>query len=294
MRGVFTAGALCALEELGVRSAFDVIYGSSGGAVNAAYFLADQIELGTSIYTSDINNRTFIDFRRIFAGTAADIDFCFDEVVGRRKRLDFDAVLQSPARLAVYVTSHDPIRAERFVQHEIDSAAELLTLLKASAAMPLVYRRPVIFRGRRYLDGGLMAPVPLFEAIADGCTDILVLLSRPLTSPWKKPPDWLRRLILRSIDRDTARALAQAWGAADERLSQGLAILRSSVGSNGNGGLHWAVAAPPHDFRVNRWTTDRHLLAAAARAGAIAVFELFGVPPNSMPLHSLVRDEHAP
>ncbi len=290
MRGVFTAGALCALEELGVRQAFDAIYASSGGAVNAAYFLADQIALGTSIYTSDINNRTFIDFRRIFAGSAADIDYCFDEVVGRRKRLDLEAVLGSPIRLTSYVTSPHRARAERLVQHEIDRAPDLLALLKASAAMPLVYRRPVLFRGERYLDGGLLAPVPLLDAIGDGSTDILVLLSRPLATSWSPPPGWLRWLIVRSIGWTKAPALAKAWRAAERDLARALDLLRHA-GSGAR--VHLACVAPPPEFPVSRWTTDRGLLVGAARTGALAVLRLFGVEPQAAKLELLPSENHA-
>ena len=38
MRGVVTAGMVTGLEMLGLRDAFDVVYGSSSGASNGAYF----------------------------------------------------------------------------------------------------------------------------------------------------------------------------------------------------------------------------------------------------------------
>ena len=66
--------------------------------------------------------------------------------------------------------------------------------------MPLVYRRPIHYRGRRYVDGATFAPVPLLDAIADGCTDILVLLSRPLAEAATPPGAWLTPLALRSIN----------------------------------------------------------------------------------------------
>ena len=61
MRGVVSAGMVSALEELGLTHAFDAVYGSSAGAINAAYFLAGQARLGTTIYYEDINNARFID-----------------------------------------------------------------------------------------------------------------------------------------------------------------------------------------------------------------------------------------
>ena len=47
------------------RDAFDAVYGSSAGAINATYFLSGQRD-GVSIYTSEIANERFIDLRRLF------------------------------------------------------------------------------------------------------------------------------------------------------------------------------------------------------------------------------------
>ena len=48
-----------------VRSdAFDAVYGSSAGAINATYFLSGQRD-GVNIYTTEIANERFIDLRRL-------------------------------------------------------------------------------------------------------------------------------------------------------------------------------------------------------------------------------------
>lgn len=47
------------------RNAFDAVYGSSAGAINATYFLSGQRD-GVSIYTEEIANQQFIDLRRLF------------------------------------------------------------------------------------------------------------------------------------------------------------------------------------------------------------------------------------
>src|SRR6476659_5599828 len=68
MRGVVSAGMVSALEELGLVDSFDAVYGSSAGAINAAYFLAGQAAFGTTIYVEDINNSRFISLPRLFTG----------------------------------------------------------------------------------------------------------------------------------------------------------------------------------------------------------------------------------
>ena len=53
------------------RDAFDAVYGSSAGAINATYFLSGQRE-GFNIYTDDIACKEFIDLGRLlnFSGKA--------------------------------------------------------------------------------------------------------------------------------------------------------------------------------------------------------------------------------
>lgn len=43
MRGAVTGGMLMQLHSIGMKDAFDVVYGSSAGAMNATYFLSDQV-----------------------------------------------------------------------------------------------------------------------------------------------------------------------------------------------------------------------------------------------------------
>lgn len=50
---------------MGCRNAFDAVYGSSAGAINATYFLSGQRD-GVNIYTEEIANQQFIDLRRLF------------------------------------------------------------------------------------------------------------------------------------------------------------------------------------------------------------------------------------
>ena len=100
MRGVVSAGMVSALEELGLVDSFDNVYGSSAGAINAAYFLAGQAAFGTTIYAEDINNSSFISLGRMLTGRPiVDLGFLIDEVATRRKPLNTARVLASPSPL---------------------------------------------------------------------------------------------------------------------------------------------------------------------------------------------------
>src|SRR5215813_6441592 len=175
MRGVISCAALMALEDLGMTGVFDEVYGASAGAVNAAYFLAGQAAYATSIYYQKINNTRII--RRLWHRKIVDIDDLFDSVIARDRPLRIDRVLASRSRL--FITIADAATGQAFLGLAQSCQTPLLTLLKASAAMPLLYNGLVTVNGRDCFDGALVNPLPILDAIAAGCTDLLVLLTRP-------------------------------------------------------------------------------------------------------------------
>ena len=182
MRGVVSAGMVSALEALGLVDAFDAVYGSSAGALNAAYFLAGQAAFGTRIYYEDINNRRFIDMRRPLVGRpVVNLSFLLDDVAVKRKPLDVARVLASPSPLRVMAT--DLATCAGVALRDFRDAAGLLGAVRAGATMPVIAGPPVAYNGGRYFDASLTEPIPVPTAEADGHTHILVLLTRPSESP---------------------------------------------------------------------------------------------------------------
>ncbi len=176
MRGVISGGALVGLEKLGLSKVFDEVYGESAGAINACYFLAGQAEFGSHIYADYLTSLRFVNPLRV--GTILDIGYAIYEVVGGSKKLDCDAVLRSPSRLFIALTE-----VERGVSRLVDVKTEgipLLKLLEGTGAITPLYNKPVEIQGAHYVDGGITNPIPVKSAIQQGCTHILVLLTRPL------------------------------------------------------------------------------------------------------------------
>jgi predicted patatin/cPLA2 family phospholipase len=178
MRGVISCAALMALEDLGLTDVFDEVYGASAGAVNAAYFLAGQAGYATTIYYQKINNTRFIG--RLWRRQVVNIDDLFDSVIAGDRPLRIDRVLASRSRF--FITIADAVTGEAFLGLAQSNETPLLTLLKASAAMPFFYNGIVTVNGRQCFDGALINPIPIPEAIDSGCTDLLVLLTRPAIS----------------------------------------------------------------------------------------------------------------
>lgn len=176
MRGSTSAGGALALAHLGLSGLFDDVYATSAGVMNAAYYLSRQEDIGISIYFDDLATRAFYNPWRCWK--VLDVDYVMEDVVKRRKRLDLDRLRQSPSRF--HVAMCDRSTGEGVIVNTGLAKESTYTVLHAALSVPVLYNRPVMVAGRPCMDGGLAIPFPLMHAIADGCTDILVLLSHPV------------------------------------------------------------------------------------------------------------------
>jgi len=270
MRGVISAGMVSALEDLHMLEAFDGVYGASAGSINAAYFLAGQATVGTSIYYEDINNARFIDLKRGLRGRPiVDLAYLLDDVAVRRKRLETARVLESRSPLTVLATDVDTQHAAPLTG--FTSAADLLGALRAGATMPIIAGGPHAFGGRRYLDASLSEPIPVVSAENDGHTHVLALLTRG--AGMRPRPSALDRLFVgprlkRVSPALAARYLRRAIPYAD--------VCRHIDAGTGPGGLARVQAIRVSDFPISRLERRRAVLVEGARRGYDAVMAAFG------------------
>jgi len=236
MRGCVSGGALQALNDLGIRDAFDAVYGSSAGAINSTFFLSGQRD-GVHIYHDHIASEEFIDLRRLISrrpGTAPalNLDFLLGEVINDACPLDFDAVLSSQIPLKVVASSLDSLSP--VLLQDFKCKDDLIACLRASATVPEVAGGPVHHRGQRFVDAAVFEAVPFRSAIADGCTHVLVLCTRP--APARR--SYLDQALSDAVEGVIKRAvmspdyMVPAWQAEVESLvkdgmSQDEMLLRS-------------------------------------------------------------------
>lgn len=283
MRGVASAGAIIALEQLGFTRAFDAVYGASAGAINGAYFLAGQAAFGTSIYYQDIANRRFINPWRV--RKIVDMDFLFDEIIARRKRLDLVRLRENPTPLRIIATDALTGRETIFSSH--DENADLLAALKASAALPILYPHPVRIDDRLYVDGGVANAIPIEPALREGCTDLLVVLTVPKTHR-AQPPHVLERTLaarwLRPLSPSLERAFLHRHEAYNRALD--LALGRHEVSAN-----IVALFLTPR-LSLRRLTTDvRTLKRAAIEMGRLTLRIFTGADHQPVELLHFMRSD---
>src|SRR4051812_38502852 len=71
MRGVVSAGMVAALERLGLSDAFDLVIGSSAGALNGAGLLGGVTADGPGVYAGPLASKEFINPARLLIGRPA-------------------------------------------------------------------------------------------------------------------------------------------------------------------------------------------------------------------------------
>lgn len=271
MRGVVSAGMVSALERLGLAPAFDAVYGSSAGAIGAAYFLAGQAAIGTSIYSEDINSRAFIDVRRPLVGRPIiDLGFLLDDVAIRRKPLDTARVL-SPATPPLFVMATDVGTARAVALSGFADARALFGALRASATMPVVAGPPSVFEGRSYLDASLTEPIAVPAAEAAGHTHLLVLLTRP-EETLRRTTLFDRLYVLPRLRRISPELAAHYVDRGQPYTS----LLEQIAAGRGPLGRAEVLGVRPSPPAISKLECDADRLRAAAARGYDAVMDAFG------------------
>ena len=270
MRGSYTAGMLRGLERAGLRGGFDEVYGSSSGAFSGAAFLTGAAEAGAAAYPEDLATRTFVDLRRL--GTrrpVLSLEFLIDEVLGRRKPLDWSALHGGPVPLHVIATDTADLTAHTLAPVTGDQWRRAIW---ASASIPLLAGPPVEIDGRRWVDGSVSEPLAVARALRGGATHVLAMLCRGAD---ELHPDAAAGLSwwARSLDRLVPGLGTLAQGSRRYRADLEL-ITDATHPDRGPG--HLAAIAPSASAGVSGLCTDADALARAVDIGDRSVGAALG------------------
>lgn len=174
MTGIRGAGAMLALDDLGLNTAFDSINVYSAGFPNACYFLSQEARRGASIYYDDLSGKKFINFWRFWK--IADTDYMIKVMQGR-KYLSVDKVLSAKTKLYIRLINLKTNKAEYLEVHDVGEA-EFFHLMKAATSAPYINPGAVKIKGRRYDDVSFFGNdsiAHLNHILTQDLTDILVI-----------------------------------------------------------------------------------------------------------------------
>jgi predicted patatin/cPLA2 family phospholipase len=222
-RGAYSSGMTVAIERLGLLPLFDAVYGSSAGALNAAWMLCGRAESTVHAWWEPAIMNGTIDPRRVLRGRpVVDTHHLVHTVYTEVMPMGFAEILDSPVEFHPLATDADTGEATDL--HEtLRDTASLQAALRASTAMPLLAGPPVVVGGRRFIDAGVSEAVPIRTALAQGATHVIALRTKR-SDELPMPPSRAERLLVsRWFARHAPGALAtwrdrESVRLAEERL----------------------------------------------------------------------------
>ncbi len=246
MRGVFAAGVLDVFLEKRFHP-FDVAIGVSAGACNLASHLAGQHGRNRRCYLDLMTTRAFIDRRRLVGRRSMlDLDWLWD-ALARTEPLNVPTIVAGATEFIVVCTS--PATGEAvYLRPGLDDRFDAL---KASSALPLLYRPAITVGGQRLVDGGVADPIPVEEAYRRGARRIMVLRTRPATTV--KSDGAATRAMAWLLRREPAFAAAVRRTGA--RYQQAVAFMTAPPAD-----CRIVQVAPPTPLATKRTTQERAII----------------------------------
>ena len=271
MRGAWAAGVLAFLHERGRRQ-YDLVYAASSGACSAAYFVAGMLEPGLTIWRklacNVVHKTNFLRRKPII-----DLAYLVDHVIRQRIPLSVEALQKAPTRFFIVLT--DCHTGEPVYFHVRDD--RVFAALRATASMPLATRGFDFVDGHPYADGGVSDPIPIRRAIADGATDITVVMTHNPDFLLKPTPRWLGRLAYPDFPQ-----VARVWTARQNvNYNTALELMKHPPA-----GVRIQVFRPLRPLPVGQFTMDQKRIEATLTMGhdeAVQQMEAVPLQPPAKP-----------
>ncbi|XEV15868.1 patatin family protein [Vibrio alginolyticus] len=261
MRGVFSCGILnhFLASEF---SPFDSFWGVSAGASNLAAYLAKMPGRNLKIYLDYSLRKEFISPSQLLrGGDMMNLDWMWN-VTLEELGIDKSALKADSRPFFLGVTRQDNGQAEYHLP-DIDDLAETM---KASSALPVLYRNGVSLNGIQYVDGGVSDALPVAEAIKRGAKKIMVLRSQPAS--YQKPRGKFSALTRRMLKETPG--LIEPMLTREVRYNQTLALI-----NNPPPGIEIIQVCPPETFKLKRLSRSpaplRHAYELGIEAGKEAI-----------------------
>lgn len=178
MTGVNGAGVMCALQELGLAQSFDVIYTASAGFANASYLLAENTEVGSSIYYEEFSGSQFIHLWKVWEPVSYDRAI---EAVRDIKPIDCDKIWSSATDFVLRLSDYSDAGKKRVYIHVKEyPTSDYFNLFRAAISSPIITRCTKIHL-RKMCDGQITNKdvISLVQTALDSdCTDLLIVYNQ--------------------------------------------------------------------------------------------------------------------
>lgn len=245
MRGIFSTGIMDAFLDQTFHP-FDLCIGVSAGSTNLAAYLAEMPKRNYKVYMTYSLDKKFINGWNFIKGNHwMDLDWMWDETI-KDMRLNLDCIVSKKCDYLVGLTDAQTGESV-YVKPDKDN---LETVIKASSALPILYRYPVMVHGHPYYDGGLSDPIPVKEAVRRGAKKILVIRSRKEAYRMKDKSGKLARYLLKDFPK-----LIETMEKRPLIYNDQIDYIRKK-----QDGIEIIEVCPPEGFETKRLTKNRRVL----------------------------------
>ena len=173
-RPIFSAGVMDALLDNNII--FPYCIGVSAGITNGFSYFSNQKGRNIEILKKYRNDKRYLILSNFFkCRSIFGLDFVFDELANKLFPYDFNALSNYKGKVLVGVTNANTGKTE-YLDGKVKD--EKYMALRATCAIPILFPS-IKINGNEYYDGGLLDPIPIKKAIADGNEKHLIVLTRP-------------------------------------------------------------------------------------------------------------------
>lgn len=178
---------------------FEYAIGVSAGASNFITFLAKQRGRNLRFYEEYCTEPDYFGPAALLkSGSLFNMNYIYGTITNSTGKdpLDFQTAAADPTQFVI-VTSDAQTGKPAYFRKE-DMRQDDYRVIMASCSIPGACRPIRLDDGRKYFDGGCTDSLPVRKAIADGCTDLVVITSKPRTFV-KTPENYRAFYTLRCI-----------------------------------------------------------------------------------------------
>ncbi|SEG40077.1 patatin-like phospholipase family protein [Vibrio hangzhouensis] len=177
-KGAFAAGVLDKFIDVGFDP-FSLYIGTSAGALNVSSFVTKQRGLGLDFILNYTTRERFFDLNKfIQKQQPMDLDWAFEFVNSGEFPLD---IAQGKANLGadrVALACITDVEELKDYYYPI-FADNWFDVLKATCAIPMLYYHDIEFDGKKWVDGGVSATIPVEESYRRGINNMVVISTIP-------------------------------------------------------------------------------------------------------------------
>lgn len=174
-RGYFSVGVMDVLMEQQIWA--DYVIGASAGIANGVSYVSRQPGRSLKIAMEYLPTKEYMGKRHLLDPknrSLYNLKYVFDEIPNRLLPFDYDTYAPHADQTIAALTD---MRTGKACYKPVPAEDHTWQTLIASCALPLLFQ-PVHLDGGLYMDGGIVDPVPAEQALRDGCTRLIVVLTR--------------------------------------------------------------------------------------------------------------------